>query len=292
MIANIKKSKPGTSNLETSNLKPDDQSVQWLVVTDLDGTLLNHHTYDTGKTVNTIAGLHKKNIPVILNTSKTYAETLSIRSQLNITDPFIVENGSALYIPRTAFEQPKEAISRDDYWEIVLGSRKQAIDNVLEKIPGLDQQAIRLSQCSIKQAIQLTNLKQEQAAQAIAREFSEPLIWQSSPESLSNFQEKLANYGLSTIQGGRFLHVTGECDKGTAIHCLSRLYKPIVKTIVLGDSANDASMLAQATISIIVKSPSNSQLEKLITPTFYSQHPAPQGWCEAVEESLMRLKIN
>jgi len=285
MISNIK-----TSTIEDSNLEANNKSIQWLVVTDLDGTLLNHHTYDTGKTVNTIAELHKKSIPVILNTSKTYAETLSIRSLLNITDPFIVENGSALYIPKTTFEQPKDAVSRDDYWEIVLGSRKQTIDNVLKNIPGLEPQAIRLSQCSVKQAMQLTNLKQEQAAQAIAREFSEPLIWQSSPESLTSFQDELAGYGLTTIQGGRFLHVTGECDKGAAIHCLSNLYKSIVKTIVLGDSANDASMLAQANISVIVKSPSNSQLEKLITPTLYSQHPAPQGWCEAVEESLMRLK--
>ena len=76
-----------------------DQTTPWLVVTDLDGTLLNHHDYAFDAAQVAIAELKAKGIPVVLNTSKTYAETVTIREKLGIGDPFIVENGSCLYLP-------------------------------------------------------------------------------------------------------------------------------------------------------------------------------------------------
>ena len=69
-------------------------------------------------------------IPVILNTSKTYAETMAIRETLGINDAFIVENGSCLYLPKSLFSRPAYAGERAEYWSIVLGSTHQVIDGV------------------------------------------------------------------------------------------------------------------------------------------------------------------
>ena len=66
------------------------------VVSDVDGTLMDH-SYDLTPAKETIKTLQALSIPVILCTSKTAAEVKVIRKELNLTDPYIVENGAAIY---------------------------------------------------------------------------------------------------------------------------------------------------------------------------------------------------
>ena len=265
------------------------QNVHWLVITDLDGTLLNHDSYHFDAAKKTIVDLQKRNIPVILNTSKTYAETITIRQMLDLADPFIVENGSCIYLPKNQFDQPLAATSREDYWELVIGASKKKIDEILKSINLTEKNCIRLSLCSIEQAVALTGLSDEQAAQAINREFSEPLIWQAGETTLLELQQQLKLHTMTTLQGGRFLHVIGDCDKGRATTRLIECYGYNVKTIILGDSANDAAMLSVADISVIVNSPSNQQLRKLVSPDIQTKAAAPEGWQQAIKKVLMLI---
>jgi len=66
------------------------------VVSDVDGTLMDH-SYDLTPAKDTIKLLQEISIPVILCTSKTASEVKVIRNELNLTDPYIVENGAAIY---------------------------------------------------------------------------------------------------------------------------------------------------------------------------------------------------
>ena len=75
------------------------------VVSDVDGTLMDH-SYDLSPAKETIKKLQKLSIPVILCTSKTASEVKVIRKELNLMDPYIVENGAAIY-----GESPKPIIS-------------------------------------------------------------------------------------------------------------------------------------------------------------------------------------
>jgi len=76
-------------------MKMIENSSLW-VVSDVDGTLMDH-SYDLTPAKETIKTLQKLSIPVILCTSKTAAEVKVIRQELNLTDPYIVENGAAIY---------------------------------------------------------------------------------------------------------------------------------------------------------------------------------------------------
>ena len=67
------------------------------VVSDVDGTLMDH-SYDLSPAKETIKKLQKLFIPVILCTSKTASEVKVIRKELNLTDPYIVENLSLIHI--------------------------------------------------------------------------------------------------------------------------------------------------------------------------------------------------
>src|SRR4029434_2576627 len=70
-----------------------------LVITDLDGTLLDHETYSWEAAHAAVDQLRRRDIPLILCTSKTRAETEDWRKELGNEHPFIVENGGALLIP-------------------------------------------------------------------------------------------------------------------------------------------------------------------------------------------------
>lgn len=71
-----------------------------VIYTDLDGTLLDHHTYSAEAASATLSKLRGLGIPVIPCTSKTVAETRPIAAQLGLDGPMIVENGAAVWIPK------------------------------------------------------------------------------------------------------------------------------------------------------------------------------------------------
>jgi mannosyl-3-phosphoglycerate phosphatase family protein len=75
-----------------------------VVFTDIDGTLVDINTGEYGKnTTKLIELLKKKNIPLILASAKTRLEQNKIRQDLDLSDPYIVENGGALVIPKGYF---------------------------------------------------------------------------------------------------------------------------------------------------------------------------------------------
>lgn len=75
-----------------------------VVFTDIDGTLIDINTAEYGKkTRGLISSLKEKNIPLILASAKTWLEQNKIREDLGLFDPFIVENGGAIVIPKGYF---------------------------------------------------------------------------------------------------------------------------------------------------------------------------------------------
>ena len=74
-----------------------------IVVSDLDGTLLDHETYSFDAARPALARLRQADVPLVLCTSKTRAEVESIRRSLDNEHPFIVENGGAVVIPLDYF---------------------------------------------------------------------------------------------------------------------------------------------------------------------------------------------
>jgi len=79
-----------------------------VIFTDLDGTLLDPITYSYHQAMDAVELLRRKEIPLIFCSAKTRAEQEVYRRELGINDPFIVENGGAIYIPENYFSSPFE----------------------------------------------------------------------------------------------------------------------------------------------------------------------------------------
>ena len=71
-----------------------------IIFTDLDGTLLNSEDYDYRAAIPMLEKLKAQQVPVVPVTSKTRAEVEALRQELNLSAPFIVENGSGVFIAR------------------------------------------------------------------------------------------------------------------------------------------------------------------------------------------------
>ena len=83
----------------------------------------------------------------------------------------------------------------------------------------------------------------------------------------------------------------GQNDKSTAMAWILNAFGQQIKTIAIGDSKNDKKMLEQADFAAVIRKPDGSylQLNKKPEQVIYSQHPAPLGWQEVIDQLLAKL---
>jgi len=262
----------------------------YLIFTDLDGTLLNHHDYSFTQALPALKKIRRLNIPLIINSSKTYAEIKEIRKQLHNNWAFAVENGAVV------FSQTHSLSGNDsDMKQTILG-RAQA--DLLEIVHALREKHsfsfTGFSDYSVAELMKETGLTKAQSVRAKQRLASEPLKWQDSEKQLILFKQELEMQDLQLIQGGRFLHVMGQNDKSKAMAwLLNKFNQQSKQTIALGDSQNDLSMLEQADVAAIIRKQDDSylQLNKNSDQVVYSQHPAPLGWQEVMDQLFIKLNL-
>lgn len=261
---------------------------QLLVFTDLDGTLLDHHSYSFQAASPALGRLREAGIPVILNSSKTRPEMEALKQQLGNDAPFIVENGAAAIIP--AGNLGKES-------GLVI-SFSAPLDEVHEALLALREQGFRFRSFMDMDAAEVasvTGLPNMAAARAKERIGTEPLLWQGSDTELEQFRQQLQKSGLQLIKGGRFYHAMGQYDKADAMQYLVKRYQSCfpdkqIISIALGDSPNDTRMLESADYAVIIKGVNSDKLDIQGThQVLRSEGEGPVGWNECIQSLLNQL---
>lgn len=272
--------------------------IHWLMFSDLDGTFLNHHTYSYQEALPAYRMLEKHRIPVIFNTSKTYAEVSAFTKELDNNHPFVIENGSVVVLPK-GFKLPHNmenelTIEQQDEYKLVnLGVKYRDIVSQVYKLKKrFDLSFTGFHDMPPEQVAEITDLPLEKAIKAKQRFASEPLIWQDSDEKLDLFINELQNIGLSVLKGGRFYHVLGQVNKATAVNWLMKVYSqnnPYVwwNSVSAGDSPNDLAMLTATDIAICIRDAKDNHLS--LTSPNLQINPMLQGdsgWNEGVEQAM------
>lgn len=265
-----------------------------MVITDLDGTLLEHETYSFENAIPAIQSLGKKKIPLIFCTSKTRAEIEEIQCQLNNSHPFISENGGAIFIPKGYFSHEFQ-ITREDTSHLIIelgtpyATLREVFSQMCIRLPG---KLKGFGDLTVHEVSDLCGFSISHARLAKKREYDEPfLLADETAEGL--LQEMASRSNLKITRGGRFYHLIGSNDKGRAVLLLKDIYKlqsNHITTVALGDSLNDLPMLEVVDYPILVKKPDGSydpsiQLDNLVL----APESGPKGWCEAMLNLLDRL---
>jgi mannosyl-3-phosphoglycerate phosphatase len=275
-----------------------------IVFTDLDGTLLNHDDYNYQAALPLLEELKHKQIPVIPVTSKTRREVEALVHHLGLQDPFIVENGSGIFIPHDYKQFPlSEGEKLGDYILVNLGctydeARQglRSVEQALRKdLPVKDLQLQGFGDLSAAQVQKLTNLPLDDAQKAKAREFTEPFV-QPKDIPLEKIEKAAEALGFKILIGGRFYHIIGEgAGKGKAVNWLVKQYQTArpeaqITTIGLGDSPNDLDMLEVVDLPIIIPGKKGIHQKLIERGWRVAPFPAPEGWVAALEDVLHDLE--
>ena len=254
------------------------------IVTDVDGTLMDH-TYDLTPAKETIIRLQELKIPVILCTSKTASEVKVIQKDLSLYDPYIVENGGAIYFNSNI----------EGNWEIILGESYQKLELILQNLSkDINFQLQPLNDLSDKEANLLTGLKGDSLTLMRDRHWSMPFL--NPPEYIEDkLKEYCQKYDVVIFRGNRMSHLLSKnVSKGEAIKKLKEFSKNInVKIIGLGDSPNDLPLLKEADHRIVISAingPNKKLLDDLGDLDYIvSKEPHGFGWQKEVKKIIKNL---
>ncbi|HSK97916.1 MAG TPA: HAD-IIB family hydrolase [Euzebyales bacterium] len=246
-----------------------------VVVTDLDGTLLDHDTYQPGPAAAAVAALQDAGVAIVCCSAKTRVEQQIHRSALGIGGPFIVENGAAV-------------LGDDDTPLVVLGLPYDEVRHRLARAAASLGVTVRgFADMSAAELAQRTNLSEDAARRAQAREYTEAFIVVDADPAADGLAEALAGAGLHLQRGARFWTASGAHDKGIAV---DRLRQHLTRELGerpllygLGDTYNDAAMLAAVDVAFLVQRPDATWADLEVDGLQRLAGIGPAGWCQGAD---------
>ncbi len=255
-----------------------------VIFTDLDGSLLNHDDYSYKDAIPSLNRIKKLKIPLIFTSSKTRVEIELLQKEIGIREPFIVENGAAIFFPENYKNFKLDLPRYNGYRVLILGKDynyiRKFINKVRKEIP-----IKGFGDMSVEEIAKLTNLPVEKAKYSKMREFTEPFILEDRSK-LPILEKKASEYGLKITKGGRFFHLIGkEQDKGKAVKLTADIFRKNIgdiTTVGIGDSKNDIPMLQVVDIPVLIPK-INMEYENInIHGVIKASYPGSKGWNEVV----------
>jgi mannosyl-3-phosphoglycerate phosphatase len=248
-----------------------------IVLTDLDGTLLEPDGTLRLEAREAISSLAMRGIQVCLLTSKTPAELGVIMADLELRGPSGFENGAGIRLASGEIEMSETAVP------------VAALREVLRYLRARTGLAVRsLEELDDAKLATITRLSGSALSRVRQRHATLPLI-------VDPRHDKLLIGALPTaprvrlVRGNRFLHLQGQHDKADVVPRLLELTGHVGRVVVAcGDAPNDAEFLAAASIRIIVpaKAGPHPKLMRRLPDAIVAPYPHGKGWA-AVMNALM-----
>jgi len=265
----------------------------WVIFTDLDGTLLDHATYRWTAARPALRALRLRAVPLVIVTSKTCAEVLPILRTLRPRQPFVVENGGAIYLPEDYFplRVPAARQAMRGWLRVALGTPRPKLVAALARAARQADVRVRsFSEMSAREVAERTGMTLGDARLACRREFDEPFILvDGSGRDAARLRAEIRRQGFDQTRGSRFFHILGNNDKGAAVRRLMGWYRRTrgagVGALGLGDSPNDVSMLRAVDVPILVARPGRRYDRETLASVPRVRRAGgigPEGWNRAV----------
>ncbi len=262
-----------------------------VIFTDVDGTLMDHFTYRWDEAAPVLALLKALGIPVVLNTSKTFAETLRLVKEMGLRSPFAVENGGGVVFPKD-FSPLPERCERvgEGYCMVVFGRPYDEIRSFFKRYA--DKYGLRgMGDMNLKELVSLTGLPEDRVDPMRQRMFSEPFVPEDD-EGLKKFITVAEKNGYRVLRGGRFYHLlSASQSKGRVVRFLKDLFGEGTLTVGLGDSENDEDMLREVALPVLIPNPKRGYAAISLPNIVRAKCLGPKGWAEEVMKVIRTLGL-
>jgi mannosyl-3-phosphoglycerate phosphatase len=235
-----------------------------LFFTDLDRCLADSPTDPIENARPALDALRSSGIPLVLITGRTRAEIEPIRQRLDHRDPFIVEEGAAVFVPlgTFAFSLDRSRL-RSSYQVIELGTPYAMLRDVLRQIEEAVKSPLRgFGDLSLEDIMSATGLSHDEALRAKTREYGEPFLMQGPSTLLDEVYRQIAGRDLQCTKGERFFHLTGANSTARGADILLDSYRRkwkdqglrhVLTPVVIGEDKDDLPMLLNADHPIVLK---------------------------------------
>ncbi|HKT36473.1 MAG TPA: HAD-IIB family hydrolase [Nitrospira sp.] len=267
---------------------------QYVIFADLDGSLLDTGSASWEAVATALKALETYRIPLVLVSNKTRAEIEPLRRRIQHQDPFITENGGAVFVPQELFTFPLERVrTKSSYNVIELGMPYHMLRDVLKQIEEAVETPLHgFGDLSIDEIMQITRLSRVDATLARMREYGEPFLLQGPRTLVEEVCRQIVARGLRWTKVGGLFHLTGDNDKGQAVESLMRCYqreqrlrfqsRP-VESVGVGNSIDDVPLLSAVDHPILVQKPDGSFDMDLRLPRLVrTRGIGPAGWNDAM----------
>jgi mannosyl-3-phosphoglycerate phosphatase len=260
-----------------------------LLVSGIDGALVDPVTRDYDPARPAIAALATLGVPLVLCSSRPRAEVELVSRLFGLAAPMIVENGAALNVPEGHLPHGVPGGRRDgDHLVLLLGPPRQRLREALAEVVASARAEVHLV-ADLPPGHRLASGGRPGFLERTSPryEYTDPFVVEREEDAAALAREAEAR-GLRVARGERFFHLCGGADKGLALRTLLSLYeregiRP--RAIALGTWPVDLPMLRAAHRPIVLPGP-----EGRLEPPLATELPGaeraprggPEGWNDAV----------
>ncbi len=253
-----------------------------LMYTDVDGTLMDFHSYSMEKSMEGIELLRQNDIPLVPVSSKTFDEMKEIMAGAGIYGYFAFENGCGIAVPCGDGQYKTEISGPGTH---VLEARLPEVENITGK------KIISILDLSDEEISSYSGLDLHRSSLAKRRMATLPFITEDrvlfDDYDIDMINIRLAGSGMELTRGGRFNHLLP--SRAGKAYAVRKIYTYIntgsgVKTGACGDSYNDLAMLDNVDVGYIVRKPDGSFMQG--TDFMITAGTGPEGFTEAVKDFI------
>lgn len=258
-----------------------------IIFSDIDGTFLNENyqiTFD-----NNFLKKVPEQFKIVFVSSRTAAEIIFLLDQIGWQFDFIAENGGIIGLHKNSVlisDSNKLEIEQGDYQLIKTGKPIDCIKNYiiefLDKHPG---HALILNDLPVQEVALLSGYDEESASRALQRKATILLkIEKDDMDFIDTFKKEMRVKSFTTQYGGRWFSVSSGFDKGQAINYYLKTISYSGKTVGIGNSDNDYSLLNSVQQKFIINENGYNRQLSLIPDAQKLLAEGVNGWEEMINK--------
>ena len=266
-----------------------------LIFTALEGALVDPRSGSFAKAEEALSELGRRNIALILVTSRTRAEIEPLRRKLQHNHPFITESGGGIFFPDGYFNvKIPGAVRNGRYLCISQGQPYKEVCEALDEIA--EETGVGVAgfyHMSPREIADNTGMRIRDAELARSREYDEPFFFTSADEpAIARFVEAANQRGFQTRHSGMFWHFSAGCDPARAVRTVTQLFREAtrikLRAIGIGGNAEDLAWLRAMDHAILLSlaksDPESSTAAQGINARNITrgEAPGPTGWNAAI----------